>query len=75
MANHPNRSQSRPVVQSSVQAEILGLASNEDDALAILNEWARVSGVGAIESVKLSDVLLIRDHPRYGRTCKAWLPA
>ena len=48
MANHPNRSKSRPVVQATVQAEILGVADSAEAALEVLNKWAHAArGVAA----------------------------
>ena len=72
MANHPNRSQSRPVCDVTSNGVILGHAANETEALVILRQHF---GAGVpIAAASRQDVLLMREHEGR-RSIRAWVPA
>lgn len=74
MAPHPNRSKSRPVATCTDRAVIIGHARTEDEAVAILRQWARENGAGEIAGAKLAEVMVDLPAPRQWRFPTAWIP-
>ena len=74
MASHPNRSKLRPVATCTDRAVIIGHARTEDEAIVILQQWARDNGVGNIVGAKPADVMIDEPAPRQWRFPRAWIP-
>lgn len=71
MANHPNRSMSRPVCDATDKAQVLGYASTQGEALRILRAHfgSEIEIAGAVRQ----DVILARDIDGQ-RMARAWVP-